>query len=193
MVMIFGSPSVTATSTATRSAVVAFSEPVSLVFRGAPATSMVRFLCRRDSCLAVSIDTAGVGKAIPVGSIGGAAVIGAVIAVGMAGAVVAGQRRRARQQRHTVDPWRVGHHAHRREQHVRILFLDDDQLPTPPHVDGRRGGGNRGPVIVVGAGQARRQFGGGANRGALGRRGAILDGVRAIGGGGSDRENCDQQ
>src|SRR5205823_5685262 len=42
MVMILGSPSVTATRTATRSAVVALAAPVLLPFRGAPATSVVR-------------------------------------------------------------------------------------------------------------------------------------------------------
>src|SRR4051812_42140124 len=45
MVMIFGSPSVTATRTATRSAVIAFAEPFALVFCAAPATSAVRFNC----------------------------------------------------------------------------------------------------------------------------------------------------
>ena len=46
MVMILGSPSVTATRTATRSAVVALDASVFKAFRAAPATSLVRLRCR---------------------------------------------------------------------------------------------------------------------------------------------------
>src|SRR5207249_2023709 len=160
----------------------------------------------------VSVHAASVRQAIPIGAIGGAAVIGAVIAVGMAGSVIAWQRRRARQQRRAEDARRIGHDAHRREQHVGVLFLDH-QRAAAAHIERRCGRCDRGPVVVMGAGQAGRQFARSVNRGVFGGGapggggavaafggqnavGALGGGaVRAlgsggiVGGGGSDREN----
>src|SRR3954452_20239668 len=127
MVMIFGSPSVTAKSTATRSADIACALSVALPgplsdplgFRGAATTSSV---------LAISEHAAGVRQARPVRPVLRAAVIGAVIAVGMIGAVIAGQRPRSRQPRRSEHTRRIRHHADRRKQHVGILFLYHHQL-----------------------------------------------------------------
>src|SRR6185312_10792901 len=119
MVMILGSPSVTATRTATRSAVVALAAPVLLVFRGAPATSVVRLRCLVSACLAIAIDAASIGQPVPVR---GTAVIGAVIAVGMAGTVIAGQRGGARQQRRTEDARRIGFDATRYQRQIEAFF-----------------------------------------------------------------------
>src|SRR5688572_3331522 len=167
--MDLGSPSVTATRTATRTAVAALAPPALLAFRTPPATSVFRLRCPANGRLAIAIYAASIGQPVPER---GAAVIGAVIAVGMAGAVIAGQRGRARQQRRAEDARGIGFDAARYQRQIEAFFLDHHRAATA-HVK-RCAGGNGGAVFVVRAGQAGRQLAGGANRRAPGG-GLLLD------------------
>src|SRR4051812_32761013 len=101
-------------------------------------------------------------------------------------AIITRQGSRAREPRRAIDKGCVGHHADRREQHVGVRFIHHDQLPAAANVERRCPGGHGGPVIVMGAGQARRQLPDGAVDRAFGDGGAF-GGIS-----GSDREQRDQ-